>query len=183
MPALYNVLVGKVNCKVTIVFCSCFSFYNLTSCLEGGLHQGRRSSDNRSSRSQTFFKIGVLKNFTNFKSLFSFSFLFSFFSFYLFIFFDKRRCVKSVRIRSYSDPYFHTFGLNANRYSVSLRIQSECEKIRTRKTPNTDTFHAVTAKNIYSRTETDCASIFAGKSISETPVSIQLQKQPPQVFC
>ena len=28
-------------------------------------------------------------------------------------------------------------------YSVSLRIQSECGKIRTRKTSNTDTFHAV----------------------------------------
>ena len=28
---------------------------------------------------------------------------------------------------------------------VSLRIQSECRKIRTRKTPNTDTFHAVTS--------------------------------------
>ena len=26
---------------------------------------------------------------------------------------------------------------------VSLRIQSKCGKIRTRKTPNTDTFHAV----------------------------------------
>ena len=29
------------------------------------------------------------------------------------------------------------------RYGVSLRIQSECGKIRTRITPNTDTFHAV----------------------------------------
>ena len=29
------------------------------------------------------------------------------------------------------------------RYSVSLRIQSECGKIRTRITPNTDDFHAV----------------------------------------
>ena len=29
------------------------------------------------------------------------------------------------------------------RYSVSLRIQSECGKMRTRITPNTDTFHAV----------------------------------------
>ena len=28
-------------------------------------------------------------------------------------------------------------------YSVSLRIQSECGKIRTRKTPKTDTFHKV----------------------------------------
>ena len=29
------------------------------------------------------------------------------------------------------------------RYLVSLRIQSESGKIRTRKSPNTDTFHAV----------------------------------------
>ena len=28
-------------------------------------------------------------------------------------------------------------------YSVSLRIQPECRKIRTRKTPNMDTFHTV----------------------------------------
>ena len=28
-----------------------------------------------------------------------------------------------------------------------LRIQSECGRIRTRKTPNTDTFHAVLSKN------------------------------------
>ena len=51
--------------------------------------------------------------------------------------------VKSVRIRSFSGPYFPAFGLNTKRYSVSLRIQSECTKIRTRKTPNTDTFYAV----------------------------------------
>ena len=30
-------------------------------------------------------------------------------------------------------------------YGVSLRIQSECGKIRTRITPNTDTFHGVIA--------------------------------------
>ena len=52
-------------------------------------------------------------------------------------------CVKSVRNRSFSGPYFPAFGLNTVRYGVSLRIQSECEKIRTRKTPNTDTFYAV----------------------------------------
>ena len=39
-------------------------------------------------------------------------------------------CVKSVRIRSYSDPRFS-------------RIRTECGKMRTRMTPNTDTFHAV----------------------------------------
>ena len=52
-------------------------------------------------------------------------------------------CVKSVRIRSYSGPHFPAFGLNTQRYSVSHRIQSECEKMRTRITPNTDTFYAV----------------------------------------
>ena len=31
--------------------------------------------------------------------------------------------VKSVHIQSFSGPYFSTFGLNTERYSVSLRIQ------------------------------------------------------------
>ena len=51
--------------------------------------------------------------------------------------------MKSVRIRSNSGPYFSAFGLNAERYSVSLRIQFECGKMRTRITPNTDTFYGV----------------------------------------
>ena len=50
-------------------------------------------------------------------------------------------CVKSVPNRSYSGPYFPAFGLNKERYRVSLRIQSECGKIRTRITLNTDTFY------------------------------------------
>ena len=33
---------------------------------------------------------------------------------------------------------------NMGRYGVSLRIQSECGQIQTRKTPHTDTFHAMT---------------------------------------
>ena len=33
-----------------------------------------------------------------------------------------RQCMKSVRIRSYSGPHFPAFGLNAERYGVSLRI-------------------------------------------------------------
>ena len=52
-------------------------------------------------------------------------------------------CVKSVRIWSFSGPYFSAFGL-----TVSLRIQSEYGKVRTRKTPNTDTFHAVIKKGL-----------------------------------
>ena len=49
-------------------------------------------------------------------------------------------CVKSVRIRSYSSPYFLAFRLNTETYSVSLLIQSECGIIPTRITPSTDTF-------------------------------------------
>ena len=61
-------------------------------------------------------------------------------------------CVKIVRIWSCSCPYFPAFGLNAERYSVSLRIQSdsvslriqsECGKIRTRITPNTGPFYTM----------------------------------------
>ena len=52
-------------------------------------------------------------------------------------------CVKSVRIWSYAGPYFPTFRLNTERYGVSLRTQSDCGKIRTRITPNIDTFYAL----------------------------------------
>ena len=52
-------------------------------------------------------------------------------------------CVKSVLIGSFSGPYFPAFGLNTERCRVSLRIQSDCGKMRTRRTPNTDTFYAV----------------------------------------
>ena len=51
-------------------------------------------------------------------------------------------CVKSSRIRNFSGPYFPVFGLHTERYRVSLRIQSECGKIRSRNTLNIDTFHA-----------------------------------------
>ena len=52
-------------------------------------------------------------------------------------------CVKSVCIQSFSGPYFPAFGLNTERYTASSHIQSECWKIWTRKTLNTDTLHAV----------------------------------------
>ena len=56
-----------------------------------------------------------------------------------------KHCMKNVRIRSFSGPHFPAFGLNTERYSVSLRIQSECGKMQTRISPNTDSFHAVIA--------------------------------------
>ena len=46
----------------------------------------------------------------------------------------------------YSELFWSAFPriwLNTERYGASLRIQSEYGKIRTRITPNTDTFHAV----------------------------------------
>ena len=56
---------------------------------------------------------------------------------------DYIHCVKSVRIGSYSGQHFPAFGLNTQRYFLSLRIKSKCGKMLTRITPNTDTFHAV----------------------------------------
>ena len=71
--------------------------------------------------------------------------LFRYFRFYFCIMLDLRtikhnvqglnickfifHCVKSVRIQSYSSPYFLAFGLNTQKYSVPLRIQSKCGKM------------------------------------------------------
>ena len=67
------------------------------------------------------------------------------------IYFKACHCVKRVRVQSFSGPYFPAFGLNTERYSISLGIQSEFVKIWTGKTPSTDTFHAVLLSdgNIY----------------------------------
>ena len=51
--------------------------------------------------------------------------------------------MKSAYIPSYSGSNFPAFGLNMERCCVSLFIHSKCGKIRTRITPNTDTFYAV----------------------------------------
>ena len=51
--------------------------------------------------------------------------------------------MKSVRIQSYSSPHFPAFRLNSERYSVSLPIHSERGNMRTRITPNLDSFYTV----------------------------------------
>ena len=51
-------------------------------------------------------------------------------------------CMKSVRIESLSGSYFTAFGLNTERYGVSVCIQSKCGNKRSRKTPSTDTSYA-----------------------------------------
>ena len=48
-------------------------------------------------------------------------------------YFRYKHCIKCVRIGRYSGAFFPQFGLNAERCGVSLRIQSECGKVRTRK--------------------------------------------------
>ena len=55
----------------------------------------------------------------------------------------ESHCVISVRIQSYSGLCFFAFVLNTERCSVSLLIQSECRKMRTRIIPYTDTFYVV----------------------------------------
>ena len=51
--------------------------------------------------------------------------------------------MKSVCIRSFTGPYFPAFGLNAGDTEYSVRMR----EIQARKTPNTDTFHAVIDTN------------------------------------
>ena len=53
-------------------------------------------------------------------------------------FYFASQCVKNDRIWSYSGPHFPAFRLNTS-------IQSECGKMRTRITLNTDTFYAVSS--------------------------------------
>ena len=58
-----------------------------------------------------------------------------------------------------------------SRYYVSLCIRSECGKIRTRITPNKDTFHAVLFKrngNKKSNSHQNLANIWVGKRGHET---------------
>ena len=46
-------------------------------------------------------------------------------------------CVKNVCIRTYSFLHFPPFGLNTERYGVSLHVQSKCGKILRVRTPFT----------------------------------------------
>ena len=55
-------------------------------------------------------------------------------------------------------PHFPTFGLNMERYSVSLRIQSKCGKKGTRITPNTGSFCAVNSLKLFEKCFFVCSS-------------------------
>ena len=60
------------------------------------------------------------------------------------------RCVKSVFVRSCVGPHFPLVRMVRIRteYGEIRRIQSECRKMRTRITPNTDTVYAVMCVNV-----------------------------------
>ena len=68
--------------------------------------------------------------------------------------------MKRVHILSFSGSYFFAFGLNTERYFVSLRILSEYGKIRTRKSPNINTFHAEEIIHIQSKYGKICDKVF-----------------------
>ena len=55
---------------------------------------------------------------------------------------QNKHGVKSVLIRSFSSPYLHALGLNTES-DDSLPFQPECRKMRAKKTPKVDAFHAV----------------------------------------
>ena len=57
--------------------------------------------------------------------------------------YEVRALRKKCTIWSYSGLFFPAFGLNTKKYRVSLRIRSECGKMRTRINPNTNTSHTV----------------------------------------
>ena len=57
-----------------------------------------------------------------------------------------RNSITALKMSKYgifSGRYFPAFGLNTKRYGLSLRIQSECGKVLTRKNSYLDTFHAL----------------------------------------
>ena len=64
---------------------------------------------------------------------------------YSFILFPltEPHCTKIIHIWNFPGPYFPIFKLNTAIYFVNPCIRSKGEKIRIRKIPNTDTFHAV----------------------------------------
>ena len=70
-------------------------------------------------------------------------------------------------------------------YEVSLRIHSECGKIRTRKTPHLDTFHAVLVPFTNRRLFFELLSYKAlwMETSSEHSWGIKERRSRPKVFC
>ena len=59
--------------------------------------------------------------------------------------FHSSHCLKSVCFRSFTAPYFRAFGLNTERYFISLCIQSECGENTNQK--NSEYRHILSSVN------------------------------------
>ena len=57
------------------------------------------------------------------------------------VLFIRQPLHKKYQYSEFSNWYFPAFGLNTEIYTANLRIQSECGKIQTRNTLNTNSFH------------------------------------------
>ena len=96
----------------------------------------------------------LTRNIAHFSNFLAVKYLICLWNHYFWIFLTINiHCVKGVSIRSYSGPHFPAFILNTEKYGVSLRIHSKYVKIRTRTTPNMDTFHAWISPDLYFSTE------------------------------
>ena len=79
-------------------------------------------------------------------------------------------------------PIFSRIRTESERYSVSLFIQSEYEKIQTRKTPNTDAFYALSLIALIKSlsmlpTRKDCVYVsFKRNNILRKPININSSK-------
>ena len=73
----------------------------------------------------------------------------------MYAFIENFTAWKVPKYGAFSGPYFPVFGLRSN-----LRIQSECRKIRAKKTPYLDTFHAVTDRAKFKKHLLFCIFIY-----------------------
>ena len=62
--------------------------------------------------------------------------------------------IKNSNFEDIVSTYFLAFGLTTEGYSVSLYIQSKCGKMRTRITPNMDTFDVLKKFCVKLKTDT-----------------------------
>ena len=114
-PQLYNLK----SCKFSPSFFSALTFFNNKSCIDVPLGRGFLIIPNLFQKIRKSLLNIILFALNNTISLYINI------SFYLSI---LQHCVKSVRIRSYSGPYFPKFGLNTERCTASLGIQCKCGK-------------------------------------------------------
>ena len=131
---LITQLIYKEICKVNLILSkkNCCIFYNVISpVLKNLFFRNRKILSNN-------FRLNIISCKQNWK-IFACSKSFSIFHSELALWIRPKMIITAWKVSKYrvfSGTYFPAFGLNTERYgvySVSLRIQSECGKIRSRK--------------------------------------------------